>query len=724
LPNSSQFDLPGNSLGDLDLAPPQDHGSSPDLKGTRAALPPGLSPASVPLARLRPASTTRPPGLALLPTPASLVFALRHCWLLALTTALFGGLVTALLLWALLPSSWTAEVWLQIERPSAGVPSPNPQETEPNAALPTQAVVLKSPQILAETLREPDVANLPELAAQGDATAQLAWLDRILTVQMPNPSVCRLSAQTDRPQTATALTAAVVRVYLKGLLEQRRTFLHQLRESSRRSEELLREQQKPLDRLDDPRLVGLEKSLQQASFGRKKAEAELAAHQARAKTSTDVTVPESVLAEQLQKDEVYGNQQRELARIEEFQLQVERRSALKTNDPQWKKYARQADLVRQQMAERRQSRLVDLERQLRDKAADEHQQRQAQLGDQVKALQDLERTLQTELRVLTEGLPTPAALVKLREDVAARQEALKRLGGEIKTLETEGVEAVGVRSLGESAAAPAGVGERSRLVFLSAFGVFACLFLAVGWLEFDRRCVRSPVSVSAGLRIPVLGTLPNLPGELVPVTTAVQNLGDLARQTRLAEAVDVLRTLLLSKIGDHPCVLLVTSAGPGEGKTSLAGQLAASLSRAWRRTLLIDGNLRRPAAHALFGLPLEPGLSEVLRGEVDPHDAIQPTKLSRLWMMPAGHWDNHAFQALAQNGEQSVFESLKEQYDFVVIDGCPALPGADALLLGTHADVTLMAVRSGTSQLPPVYTAWQRVTALAVPVVEAVVIEV
>jgi polysaccharide biosynthesis transport protein len=718
LPNSSQFDLPRNSLGDLDLA------SSPELEKVGSALPPGLSPASIPLASLRPASSTRPPALALLPTPTSLLFAWRHCWSLAIATALLGGLVTALLLWALLPTTWSAEVWLQIERPSTGAPGPNTPETDPNPPVPTQAIVLKSPQILAAALREPDVAKLSEVAAQGDLTTQRAWLDRVLTVQLSNPSVCRLSAQTDRAETANALPAAVVRVYLKELLDQRRNYLHQLRESSRQGEETLRKQRKPLDRLDDPRLTRIEKSLQQASFSHKKAEAELAAHQARAKTGLDVTVPENLLAEQLQKDELYGNQQRELARIEEIQLQIERRSALKKNDPQWKKYAGQADLVRQHMTERRQDRLAELVRQLRDKTVEEHQQRQAQLAEQVKAFQDLERTLQAELNGLTEGLPPPAALVKLREDVAARQEALKRLGGEIKTLETEGVEAVGVRSLGETTAATTGVGKRSRLVFLSAFGVFAFLFLAVGWLEFDRRCVRSPASVSAGLRIPLLGTLPNLPGELVPVTTTVQNLGDLARQTRLAEAVDVLRTLLLSKIGDHPCVLLVTSAGPGEGKTSLAGQLAASLSRAWRRTLLIDGNLRQPAAHALFGLPLEPGLSEVLRGEVEPSDAIQPTKLSRLWMMPAGHWDNHALQALAQYGEQSLFESLKEQYDFVVIDGCPALPAADALLLGSHADVALLAVRSGISQLPPVYTAWQRVTALEVPLVEAVVIEV
>ena len=86
----------------------------------------------------------------------------------------------------------------------------------------------------------------------------------------------------------------------------------------------------------------------------------------------------------------------------------------------------------------------------------------------------------------------------------------------------------------------------------------------------------------------------------------------------------MLRTVLLHDGGSGPRLLLVTSAIGREGKTALAVRLAASLARAWRKTLFIDADLRKPEAHTLFDTPLEPGLSEVLRGE-----AKSPKSFSR-----------------------------------------------------------------------------------------------
>jgi capsular exopolysaccharide synthesis family protein len=249
--------------------------------------------------------------------------------------------------------------------------------------------------------------------------------------------------------------------------------------------------------------------------------------------------------------------------------------------------------------------------------------------------------------------------------------------------------------------------------------VFAFLVLAVAWLEFEGRRVRAPQTVAESLGLPVLGTLPAvpLPGAVVPAGTP--SLRDLTSQAHLAEAADVVRTLVLQKAGDGPAVLLVAGARGRDGSTSVACQLALSLARGWRRTLLVDGHLRQPAVHAQFGLPVDPGLSEVLRGEIESADAIHPTRVSRLWLLPAGHWDNHALQALAQEREGFVFEALKEQYDTVVIDAGPVLPLADALLLARHADAALLAVLCDRSQLPAVHEARQRLEALGVPILGA-----
>jgi capsular exopolysaccharide synthesis family protein len=173
---------------------------------------------------------------------------------------------------------------------------------------------------------------------------------------------------------------------------------------------------------------------------------------------------------------------------------------------------------------------------------------------------------------------------------------------------------------------------------------------------------------------------------------------------------------------DELRVVMVTSAGEGEGKTSLASHLAASLARAWRKTLLIDADLRNPAAHQQFDLPLEPGFSEVLRGEVEADQAVQPTLVSRLWLMPAGRCDGHAIAALAQENLGQVFAQLKTQFDFIIIDTCPVLPVADSLLVGQHADAALFAVMRDVSRIPAVHAAQQKLQTLDIRMLGAVVI--
>src|SRR5205085_3969421 len=103
-------------------------------------------------------------------------------------------------------------------------------------------------------------------------------------------------------------------------------------------------------------------------------------------------------------------------------------------------------------------------------------------------------------------------------------------------------------------------------------------------------------------------------------------------------------------------------------------------------------------------------------------DAVKPTQLSRLWLMPAGHWDAHAIQALAQDGVASMFDQLKEQYDFIVVDSCPILPVADSLLLGQHVDGVIFSILRDVSRLPSIQAAQHKLRSLGVRTLGAVVI--
>src|SRR5262249_58065765 len=107
-----------------------------------------------------------------------------------------------------------------------------------------------------------------------------------------------------------------------------------------------------------------------------------------------------------------------------------------------------------------------------------------------------------------------------------------------------------------------------------------------------------------------------------------------------------------------PQVVMVTSAQAGEGKTSLATHLAASLAQIGHKTLLIDADLRNPTAHRIVGLDREPGFCELLRGEVELADVVRPTPIEGLWMISGGHWNNKATRALAQPHTASILQQL------------------------------------------------------------------
>ncbi len=126
--------------------------------------------------------------------------------------------------------------------------------------------------------------------------------------------------------------------------------------------------------------------------------------------------------------------------------------------------------------------------------------------------------------------------------------------------------------------------------------------------------------------------------------------------------------------------------------------------------------------HHLFNVANEPGLSEVLRGEVDLKDAVRPTSLGRLWVLPAGHWDSHALEALAQEGVRSVFDQLKEDYDFIIVDSSPVLPVADSLNLAQNVDAVIFSVLRDVSTTPTLYAAQQRLSSLGVRILGGVVI--
>ena len=99
---------------------------------------------------------------------------------------------------------------------------------------------------------------------------------------------------------------------------------------------------------------------------------------------------------------------------------------------------------------------------------------------------------------------------------------------------------------------------------------------------------------------------------------------------------------------------------------------------------------------------------------------MRATAFSRLWVLPAGTWDQHALQALAQDDVRTLLEELKQQYDFIIVDSPPVLPVADSLLLGQHVDGVLFSILRDVSRAPAVYAAQQKLQPLGIRILGAV----
>jgi succinoglycan biosynthesis transport protein ExoP len=190
----------------------------------------------------------------------------------------------------------------------------------------------------------------------------------------------------------------------------------------------------------------------------------------------------------------------------------------------------------------------------------------------------------------------------------------------------------------------------------------------------------------------------------------------------MAERIDGTRTNLMHTTSiAPPRSVMVTSAEPHEGKTTTASQLAASLARSGRRTLLIDADIRNPGAHRIFEMQQGPGLCELLRGESERDAAVQPTRTTNLWLLPAGRCDLRSVQAMSTAYLGTIIAGLCAQFEYVVIDSGPLLKVADSLMVGQHVDAAILSVLRDVSKVPNVYQACERLRSVGITVLGAVV---
>lgn len=271
-----------------------------------------------------------------------------------------------------------------------------------------------------------------------------------------------------------------------------------------------------------------------------------------------------------------------------------------------------------------------------------------------------------------------------------------------------------------------------RLNVLLAFLFSALLAVAAAVLsDMLDKTVRDPEQVARTLRTEVIGSLPLMktrPALSAGGLRAPGKAGDKASEDDLSgfnESVRTLRnSILLASFERRYRSLLITSAAPGEGKTTTAASLAAAHAEQGKRTLLIDGDLRRPSVHRNFDLPSVVGLSNVLMGEIPWREArVRVASVPDLDILPAGPPSRRAAD-LVGRGLTELLEDAASEYDLVVLDAPPLLGFAEPLQMAAAADGVVVVARAGQTSRKAVATVLATLTRLRARVVGVVLNEV
>ena len=172
-----------------------------------------------------------------------------------------------------------------------------------------------------------------------------------------------------------------------------------------------------------------------------------------------------------------------------------------------------------------------------------------------------------------------------------------------------------------------------------------------------------------------------------------------APKSPISEAYRSLRTNILYAKVDQPIkTVLVTSSGPGEGKSTSAANLAITFSQMGAKTLLIDTDLRRPVLHAIFALPQTEGLTNYLIGNTHLEDAIKKSRIDNLSVLTSGTLPPNPSELLASMKMDGFIDQVSSQYDMVLFDSPPIIPVTDAAVLAPKLDGTVLVVKSGETE--------------------------
>lgn len=366
------------------------------------------------------------------------------------------------------------------------------------------------------------------------------------------------------------------------------------------------------------------------------------------------------------------------------------------------------------------------------------------LDARVAALDELRQRSTDALKTLP---ATQAGEARLMEQVESARNMADELRDEYqKARIAEAVEAgqVEIVDLATSPYAPIGTSRRTKLLT----GIIVGLLLGTGaafLVERLNTAIRRREEIESMLQIPGLAIIPQIaspntvrrlkmgnmslrlptPRRSWGVGNAASNGESLVTvsdfRSSSAEAFRTLRTnLIFSQAVQSLRTIVITSPSPQDGKTTTAANLAVTFAQQGMRVLIVDCDLRRARLHKLFHAPREPGLTQLMLGQATQDQVVQSTMVDNLSFLPAGTHPPNPSELLGGPQMRATLERLGREYDILILDTPPIHAAADALILGSQSDGVILVLRAGHTDRQVAQDAVQRLSALGVRVVGAV----
>lgn len=623
----------------------------------------------------------------------------RSRWLILLSV-LLGGAAS----WALLERevSWyTSSSRIYVERNMPRLLETDFGPAHSGNYLNTQAEIIRSTSVLSAALDQPEVQQLTTIR---ESENPLGLLRQYVSVSVgQNDDIINISAELTNPTDAAQVVNSIVDSYISKYAEDRRSdvvdILNILRNEKvrrdqeykdclKRLEEFRRQHSSLYVQVGEGNVVNQRFSL----LAKQLDQTEIALLEAKARYGRVQKMFESPSQRLFIYEQATGaSTSLRDANLETEVSQMEQELAVKL--AQWGEGNRRAKQLKDTLDE--------LKKRLAIQREDIIEGYIDSLRQECELIEHKRKELQTaydaQFQLATEVGSQTLTLKSLHEELAKAEKNTALIDQRIKEINlTEEVGAMNVSIMEVAQPGYQSYPQRSKFLGMGVI-LGGMVGFALAWLRdlLDHR-LRSIEEISELLQLPVLGSLPLLVGnnDRKVVGQIVAN----APHCAAAEAVRSLRTSLHFGLGGTDVkTLAVTSPSSGDGKSTVASNMAIAMSQIGHTVLLIEADMRKPSQSETFEIVTDKGLSTVLDEGIEPGAAICSTDCPSLDLMPCGKVAVNPAELLNSRCFVELLEDLREKYDKIIIDSPPVIPLADARGISAVCDCTLLVLRAECS---------------------------